>query len=75
MVNRLIMLISLVASIVLVAMANFTNPAEVGPLGVLVFFTTIPLRRRQDNGNSGGYSNNGSSIYPLNCYSFWDKNL
>ena len=41
MINRLIILISLVASIVLVAMANFTNPTEVGPLGVLVFFTAI----------------------------------
>ena len=41
MLNSLILLISLVATIVLTAMLNFTNPSEVGPLGVLVFFTTI----------------------------------
>ena len=41
MLKRLIFLISLVAVVVLLAMMNFTTPAEVGPLGVLVFFTTI----------------------------------
>lgn len=41
MLNRLILLICLVSTIVLVAMLNFTNPTDVGPLGVLVFFTAI----------------------------------
>lgn len=41
MLNQLILLISLAAFIVLVAMINLTTPAEVGPLGVLVIFTAI----------------------------------
>lgn len=41
MLNRLILLTSLVATTVLTVMLNFTNPTEVGPLGVLVFFTAI----------------------------------
>lgn len=43
MLNRFIYLISLVAMVVLLVMMNLTTPAEVGPLGVLVFFTTIYL--------------------------------
>ena len=41
MVNRLIILFSLVALIVIMVMLNLTSPAEIGPLGVLVFFTMI----------------------------------
>ena len=41
MLNRLILLISLVAVAILLVMLNLTTPAEVGPLGVLVFFTMI----------------------------------
>lgn len=41
MLNRLILLISLAAAVVLTVMLNFTNPTEVGPLGVLVFFTAV----------------------------------
>ena len=41
MFNRLILLASLVAVIILMVMLNLTAPAEIGPLGVLVFFTMI----------------------------------
>ncbi len=41
MVDRLLILISFVLSVVLLAMMNFTTPTDVGPLGVLVFFTTL----------------------------------
>lgn len=41
MLNRLILIISLAAVIVLTVMLNFTSPTEVGPLGVLVFFTSV----------------------------------
>ncbi len=41
MVNRLITILSLVGFAVMMVMLNFTTPAEIGPLGVLVFFTTI----------------------------------
>lgn len=41
MLNRLIMLISLVATVVILVMLNLTTPAAVGPLGVLVFFMMI----------------------------------
>lgn len=41
MLNRLILLVSLVATIVLLAMLNLTTPTEIGPLGVLVFFTMV----------------------------------
>lgn len=41
MLNRVILLLSLVATVVLMVMLNFTTPAEIGPLGVLVFFTTV----------------------------------
>lgn len=35
------MLIGLIALIILMVMMNFTTPTEIGPLGVLVFFTTV----------------------------------
>lgn len=41
MLNRLIILASLVAVIILMVMLNLTAPAEIGPLGVLVFFTMV----------------------------------
>ena len=43
MLNRIILLLSLAATIVLLAMLHLTNPTEVGPLGVLVIFTAIYL--------------------------------
>ena len=41
MVNRTIAFFSLMALIVIMVMLNLTAPAEIGPLGVLVFFTMI----------------------------------
>lgn len=41
MSKRLVPVMSLVAAIVLIVMMNFTTPLEVGPFGVLVFFTTF----------------------------------
>ena len=41
MVNRLLILISIVLTVVLLAMMNFMTPSAAGPLGVLVFFTTL----------------------------------
>lgn len=41
MFDRLMILISLVAVIIILAMINLTTPTSVGPLGVLVFFTMI----------------------------------
>ncbi len=41
MVNRALILVSLAFSVVLLAMMNFMTPTEAGPLGVLVFFTTL----------------------------------
>jgi len=41
MLNRLITILSLVSLGIMMVMLNFTTPAGVGPLGVLVFFTTI----------------------------------
>lgn len=41
MFNRLMILASLVAVIVILAMINLTTPTSVGPLGVLVFFTMV----------------------------------
>ncbi len=38
MPKRLIPILSLLAAVVLLLMLNFTTPADVGPLGVLVFF-------------------------------------
>ena len=41
MLKHLIPVLSLIAAVVLLVMLNFTTPAGIGPLGVLVFFTTI----------------------------------
>lgn len=41
MFNRIMLLISLALVIILLTMMNFTTPMEVGPFGVLLFFTTI----------------------------------
>ncbi len=41
MFNRVSILLSFVAMVVILAMMNFTTPTGVGPLGVLVFFTMI----------------------------------
>ena len=41
MFNRLMLLLSFVAVIIILAMINLTTPTSVGPLGVLVFFTMI----------------------------------
>ena len=40
MPKRLILALSLLAAVVLLLMLNFATPAEVGPLGVLVIFTS-----------------------------------
>lgn len=39
--NRFISVISIVGLAALILMLNFTSPTEIGPLGVLLFFTTI----------------------------------
>ena len=39
--NRLILALGLIGLAVLVLMLKFTSPAEIGPFGVLLFFTTI----------------------------------
>ena len=41
MPRRLIPVLSLISAVILLVMLNFTTPASVGPLGVLVFFTTF----------------------------------
>lgn len=41
MPKRLIPVSSLIAAVILLVMLNFTTPVAVGPLGVLVFFTTF----------------------------------
>lgn len=41
--NRIILALSLIGLAVLILMLNFTSPTEIGPLGVLLFFTTIYL--------------------------------
>ena len=41
MFHRLMLLFSLIAIIVILAMINLTTPTSVGSLGVLVFFTMI----------------------------------
>ncbi len=41
MSKRLILILCLIASIVILLMLNYTTPSEVGPFGVLVFFTMI----------------------------------
>lgn len=39
--NRFISLVSIVGLAVLITMLNFTSPTEIGPFGVLLFFTTV----------------------------------
>lgn len=41
--NHIISLVSIAGLAVLIVMLNFTSPTEIGPLGVLLFFTTIYL--------------------------------
>lgn len=41
MSKRLVLVMSLVSAIILLVLVNFTTPVGVGPLGVLVFFTTF----------------------------------
>ena len=41
MVNRLILLLSLVAVVVLIVIMNFFAPMDLGPFGVLLFFTMV----------------------------------
>ena len=41
MFNRIMLPLSVALIILLLVMMNFTTPMEVGPLGVLLFFTTI----------------------------------
>ena len=41
MPRRLIPVLSLISAVILLVMLNFTTPVGVGPLGVLVFFTTF----------------------------------
>ena len=39
--NRVVYIISIIGLAALVIMLNFTSPTEIGPLGVLLFFTTL----------------------------------
>lgn len=41
MPKHLIPVLSLLAAVILLVMLNFTTPTGIGPLGVLVFFTTF----------------------------------
>lgn len=41
MPKHLIPVLSLIAAVILLVMLNFTTPAGIGPLGVLVFFTAV----------------------------------
>lgn len=41
MSKRLVSVLNLLAAVILLSMLNFTTPTEIGPLGVLVFFTTF----------------------------------
>ena len=41
--NRLISVVSIVGLAALILMLNFTSPTEIGPFGVLLFFTTLYL--------------------------------
>lgn len=43
MPRRLIPVLSLLAAVTLLVMLNFTTPADIGPLGVLVFFVAVFL--------------------------------
>lgn len=39
--NRIIILTSIISLAVLILMLNLTSPTEIGPSGVLLFFTTV----------------------------------
>ena len=39
--NRFIYIISIIGLAVLILMLNLTSPTEIGPFGVLLFFTTV----------------------------------
>ena len=39
--KQILQIASIISLVVLIAMLNTTNPTSVGPLGVLVFFTTL----------------------------------
>ena len=41
--NRIILSISIIGLAALILMLNVTSPTEIGPVGVLVFFTTVYL--------------------------------
>ena len=41
MPKHIVPVMSLLAAVILLVMLNFTTPAGIGPLGVLVFFTTF----------------------------------
>lgn len=41
MPKHLVPVLSFVAAAIILLMLNFTTPAEIGPLGVLVFFTMV----------------------------------
>ncbi len=41
MLKHLIPVLSLIAAVILLVMLNFTTPAGIRPLGVLVFFTAV----------------------------------
>jgi hypothetical protein len=41
--NRFVYLISIIGLAALIIMLNVTSPTEIGPLGVLLFFTTLYL--------------------------------
>lgn len=43
MLNLIVLLISLIAAAIIVAMLFFTTPAGIGPLGILIFFIMIYL--------------------------------
>ena len=41
--NRIIYCLSIIGLAVLLILLNFTSPTEIGPFGVLLFFTTVYL--------------------------------
>ena len=41
MLNRVILFVSLLASVILASMLFFTAPADLGPLGIFVFFVMV----------------------------------
>ena len=39
--NRILTIVSIIGLAALILMLNFTSPTEIGPFGVLLFFTTL----------------------------------